>query len=461
MTNNADFGDFFHYVGFGGAIALMCIVGGLFTGALIYDKDKVAPPKNERDLYWVLQGVPTDNDNACQAATIIKKTTQQDKTMLEYLNSYQQLVSLKGSSEQPFYLDLFLKKNSEITRLIKGEKINLADSVLIPEWRTFWYCWGIYAYLCLVLGTTISFVAVSIMDGEGLLDWPWEELWVYPSILVMLPALAPCMAVELTYRIGKIGYSKLVVNQYRETVSANQADTIVNQAPVLSPDEILQEKKTKVQGQIQDATSGSNVERTKQQWLNFFLTNPDAETQRLNSVVRSSKDRLSYLGKEITETQRALAKAQQELVEREQDLKKEKQKSAADYLKDFEQLRALPHVAAIEIVDDLLTIYSDTIYIEYQQARYEIGIFAIFIRMATESLSLRNLCTTHPRGYDHPYAQRDSFCWGSLRDPINNALREKQYAVAVQYIIQALQSAAGDNPQAVTEWKKVRKNEKF
>ncbi len=440
MTRNDDFGDFLEdYVGVGCLIAIVLAIVGLFFSAIIYDSIVRDSAKSEKNLYIAIQGEATDDGSDIQeAAEIIKSMVlKEDELLSEHLTNLQKLSSL-------YYLDLFLKKNIEIIGLVQDKEQDLAASVEVPKWRTFWKWWGILSYLCLVVATTMNFVIKTFSSHESTLEWPWKSIWSYPVILVMSPVLLPVMIGESICRVfcGSLRVAFIGSN----VQSARQSRLSA-----------LKEKKTKAVERIKNVNSG--IEATKEAWLEHYI-NLDSRIKELRSQIQSNRGHLSSLGQQITSTQQSLAKSQSELTRRERNFETDKQKAVSDCLDDFDKLRNLPHVATVYITGNMLYIYTDTIYIDYELQRYEIGMFLIKINMESRSFSsLDNLCSTHRRGLDHPYGDGD-FCWGTLSDSIKQALCEEEYVAVVHYMLQAFQSARGDAPWKVKEWKRVKKEKK-
>ncbi len=450
MTRRTDLNHFFKdYVG-GGLIAAMLIIIFLTLICLMGYYEDAKGPRKEHNLYAALQGESTGDSNAQEAANLIKLVLQKQKSLPEYLTSLDKLSSLKNDNS--FYLKLFLEKREKIANLVSGKIKNLSRTVEVPKWTTFWKWFAILSWLCLAICATINFIGESLDSSESLLEWPWDEAWVYPAILVMSPALLPCMAIEITGRLFIIAFRSLRTRITRAANVVVQSDA--NDASEKA--DTTEVKKQEALGQISNVQS--RIEATKEVWIENCLDRLDQETNRLEEKVTSNRNNLSSLGREIARVQRTLAESQKELMNWQTGLETTKGKAKEDYLRDFEQLTKLPHVSAVEVNGNELYVYTDMVYIDNAFERYEIGMIMINIDMMSgEFLRLKNLCSTHPHGYDHPYGSGGSFCWGGLSRPISNALRVKEFASAVQFMIQAIYSADGDNPSKVKEWKEVSK----
>lgn len=172
-------------------------------------------------------------------------------------------------------------------------------------------------------------------------------------------------------------------------------------------------------------------------------------------MLQTAKTKLSELGKNITAAQRDFAEAKRNLKEWQDNIEGRQQSTASDYSNKFDELLKIDKVLAVEVADNSLNVYTDTIYIDFNSARYEIGMFKIVVPIFTCTVYVYNLCSTHPSKWDHPYGTGGGFCFGNLGNFISNALNKKEYASAVVAILQALQSAQGDNQSAVQQWRKV------
>ncbi|MBU1179923.1 hypothetical protein KJ885_03195 [Patescibacteria group bacterium] len=444
MTRNTGIRGFWgNYISAGLGIGCFLVVVGSGLGALIFHLDRRAQIRG-RDLYFALEGKSVDNSNAKEAAVLIRTMVKKEKTL-----SPQEYASVLNKIDTCGYMKLFLAKSNKIIELAQGKIKNLSGSVKITGWMIFLKWFAILSYLCLVLCTTVNFVLVSLDSWqsarytESLLEWPWREWWTYPSILLMSPALLPCMIVEAGIRVFR--------GTLRQGLTGRRPED--GQVSVLSEKEIARAK-TGAQKKIQAVKKA--VEHTKEAWVQNYLANLEQEPQRLEREADDQRQRLSSLGGQISGTQKALAQAQKKLADWKKNEDKIRAKARVEHLKDFERLQKLAHVEAIEMDGDMLCVYTDTIYIAVGRKKYEIGNFKIEINIRQGCWrSLENLCTTHPRGAYHPYGANGSFCFGSLSGPLHMALQEREFAAGVQFILQALQSADGDNPEKVREWKAV------
>lgn len=409
--------------------------------------------KEEMRLYQALEsseklaGEVQDNSDTGKAALKIKSLSkilsQKEINQSELMKQLQEL-----SQDEPFYHNLFIKKYDKIIALEKGEISNLSDSVKKSEWRPVLLGWFIASYITLSVCTAFNFIWKSACSGK-MLDWPWRKAWTYFTIAFMAPLLIPCMIGALAGRLciwlfcKMLSISELGTKEIESRVQENTNPIRKTQPVILK---------------IEDANK--RAISTREKYAVNCIGNLDKQTESLKMKVLVCKQKLSGLGTTISDAQRELAETRKQLENWESGLEKLKEKSKPTFLKDFERLLNLSCVRAVDVERDSLSVYTDTVCIDCDGKRYEIGIFQISIDMFQNSVRLHNFTSTHPKGYYHPYGDGEkNFCWGSLTTPIRNALAGKEYTAAVQYIIQALHSAEGDHPERVKEWKEVSKNE--
>lgn len=132
--------------------------------------------------------------------------------------------------------------------------------------------------------------------------------------------------------------------------------------------------------------------------------------------------------------------------------------SGREHQIELDKILKLPLILAVDIDANkkALQVYTDTIYISYGKKLYEIGMFRITFCFRSPEILFVNLCSTHPFNcYHHPYVRNGSFCFGQHRDFVYNTLDKFEFSAAIQFILTALQTAAGDNTEAIAEWKDV------
>lgn len=433
----------YNYVGAAIVIASVIALIAIGFGVVIYGEAILKPRRNERAFYLALEGKKTSNHQAGLAATHVWYMVKWEKLRKSGLSNLQALIKMENGL---FYHEIYLAKKQAIDRLIGGKNINLSDTVKVPGWWIFCkWCLLIY-WLWLAIWATAQLIAESCDYSESILEWPWHRVWTYPAILFMSPALLPSMMAEAGYRIAKgIFWQTLtgrIPEPQREQAAVSSTETANNRW--------LEVNKLKAQRKI--AAAKEKIDESKQRWVDYCVRRAD-RTAWFERDIENLRCRLSDLGHNITQTQRDLAEQQKDFEAYKKEIKTDNDHEK--YLKAFEQIVALAHVEVVELHKSFLSVFTDTLFITHQDRKYEIGNFVIVIDLAERIIvSTRNLCSTHPANRDHPYGH-NVICFGILRNPINNALSSNEMALVVQYVLLALQSAEGDSPGRVREWKEV------
>lgn len=450
MTNSRGLRSFLsNYLATGLVSGGIFAIVGCVTSICFYANER-AEARLTRDFYLGLEGKKADDKEAALAAWLVDSMIKWENLGKSGLNNYQAL----GKIRNGFYRDLYLAKKETIHKivsgtLVKGKKITLSDTIKAYPWSTFWKWLLLSVWLLLAFCAFLNFLLYSLdgvdHDRESLLEWPWKKVWTYPAIAVMSPALLPAMMIEAVYRTCK--------GTLRQTITGRGEDREERRPamPVIRENTLL-EKKAEAQNTI--ARAKANLEANRERWVNHCLSRMDQAPQIENEIY-NLRDRLSNLGNDISRYQRALAQKQKELEDYKKTAAERQEQSRADFLKAFEQIANLAHVEAVEVGGSILRVFTDTIFIKHDGRTYEIGSFMIEIDMfCGQVMKTKNLSSTHPDNYDHPYGH-GKICFGATQGLINAALNQKEFAVAVQYILLALQTAEGDKPEAVRRWKEV------
>lgn len=207
-----------------------------------------------------------------------------------------------------------------------------------------------------------------------------------------------------------------------------------------------------------------NFRKTKEKWSRIFFEISNKEIDRISKMVKEKKDKLSELGRQVTDTQRALALAEQELNEWNSRFRGTATDSNCDYLRELYLILKLEGVETVEIEEESksIIIYTDTIYITHLKRRFKIGVFKIKINLCNgicfNGIKVENLfgrIAFVDEIYDHPFCNSENFCFGELEETINSALNKKEFAVAVEYILQALHSGKGAYLDLLCQWREV------
>lgn len=179
---------------------------------------------------------------------------------------------------------------------------------------------------------------------------------------------------------------------------------------------------------------------------------------RIADDISCFKRTLSDLGDKIEKNQRELALKMKEAKEIKKIITNGNDQ---DFLRQFDEISALPLVKAIEVGNKEIKVFTDTIYIIYRgddeffKGKYEIGSFMIKFEIGGYGVQeIKNLANTSIAKEGHPYGD-GSYCFGNLSDYIHKALKEKNFVLATLLVLQSLQTGEGDHPEKLKYWKKV------
>lgn len=452
MNRNTRFKYFISdYIGAGLIISIviitLCILGGLAGNN--YDIDSI---RNEKNFYTALQKnleelskAPKEESKIDKeirkSAIIIKVMAKNDTSLTNFFN----IINRLEKNNYNFCSDLVYKQGSLILKIARGEASSDVIKVNIPSWSEFWK-WVLYlSYICIILATTINFLIILLDNHESIFAWPWQKFWVYPTILFISPGLVPCFVIGALRRLLVVVYHRLfhlvqlILPSLRLQLTAQEKK--------------LRDKKVSAIERIKEVQS--RIEETKKNWVDYYLVDLRNRKNDLKNQVETKKNYLSGLGQTIKKTQLSLAQTQKELDLWDKEFPIEINKKTESIFNEFERLLKLPCVVAVDIINKELRIYTDILYINYGLSKYEIGMFRLDIGMYDGYLHPNNLSSTNPNGNYHPYGNNGGFCWGKLGSSLFSALNQKEFAVAVAIALQALQSAEGDRPSTVQQWKEV------
>lgn len=462
---------------FVGITAILCSFGFIMTSD---------SAETEFGLYKALENKTLweyGDEKPERPTVIIPHATIRAMALTENKNEALKLLTdLRSFSDGERYERIFLHNRENITKLVQGETENLSAQVSFPSPINYILIFFGLAWLVMALLVTINFVAQSICESESLFHVPWKNPWTYGLMALMLPCILPCFAMEGSVRgiIFLIEILRRVNREEREehhkeeykTAAVSPEEVEARNRQVKEEEKRRREEEKKRQeealenriicgrqnAQMHIRRAHERMVQTQELWKNVFTEYLTKRTHALQGQIASHRSNLQSLGETITKEQKELALAQDELKQWNEGLEAIKHKKSEEYIQELHRILNLQHVKAIEIEDRTLRVFTDTLYIIYGGNRYEIGMFEIAIRLGAtnvDGISLKNFSSTHPFGTPHPYARENAICWGAIADPISNMIRQKEYAVAIDFILQALQSAEGDNPSYVKQWRQI------
>ncbi len=235
------------------------------------------------------------------------------------------------------------------------------------------------------------------------------------------------------------------------------------------------------------ANAGSLMRAIMEQYL---LLQQPAERNRLVGELRERENRQSreaYVREcgrriqrmreqttnEIGEVEHGLNSASRTIVELTRRLEGLRMKSTqlaesgrtveARFAMEYDKLLQVPHVRRVQVRDGVVSVFTDTVYLEYNGDRYELGDYRIDIytdgNLRIVNLRVREL--TGQTKYQHPHVFREdgsNVCLGNITEGIAKLIGAYEYSVAAQILIEFLHTMTktGDYPHYLTSnWEPV------
>jgi len=457
MRHNDFVGFVDDYIDLGLFVGLIiaCIV--FAVGAAVFDS-QIDGIEKKNQFYSAIKAekLPKDesvkNESVWKAVSVIKTIVNKHQE-LDLKSLFKEMDKLQKLGEG-FYSKFFFVNTQKIVDLIEG---NLGLSKLLlkaPNWNwdNLFRQLVFLALAMLIICSTGHFAWESLIENrESLFDWPWRRWWVYPSIIFLSPALVPCMVIEAIVRFIIFFVVYLIIKPFNWLFLGSRQESETEKVWNLK----IENRKVDARQMIEKAKN--NLDDSRENWTIFYLKDIEVKTEELRNKMKEKKNQLSELGSTISVAQKEFAGSQKQLIKWEQNLERHKNKKREDYCKEFERILGLPNVAMIEVLDNQLCVYTDVIYVKHVKKTYEVGMLLIKIYMLNNGLEVFNFSNTR-RSSDrsHPYGNARNICFGDMTSSLQRTLESKEYFAAIQYILKALQSAEGDAPARIRQWKEVK-----
>ncbi|MFA6407794.1 MAG: hypothetical protein WCV80_03765 [Candidatus Paceibacterota bacterium] len=141
---------------------------------------------------------------------------------------------------------------------------------------------------------------------------------------------------------------------------------------------------------------------------------------------------------------------------------------AARHEKEFTQIFKIPHVKDMRILDNIIEIFTDNLYIDEDGVRYDIGEFRIVIYTDGSEGGVRfyNL-TRRVDGYweksHHPHINGEGqACLGTIQEAIPELIAKYEYSIVITLCLQFLQSVSTSDSagKTINRWPVVVMPEK-
>ncbi len=447
VREGMDFEDFFELVMFGIVIiALVFLLFACFLGPLIW-WEETKKKQNQYDLYLALSGETTENEEAIKTANLLSTIHHQDSDSVT-LGEVKEVWDSDDS-----YFKVAMKNYDDVKEILEGGPSIAEIEVDVLTWSDYFVKAGIFMWLFSAGAMSVTYLFASIEHARDPLTYPWKNAWSWPMILLMFPYLIITQPILfICYGFWKWRERKKAV----ETTGSEEENQLVER------ERILHEEKIKFQKQVSSVNERKSENRQK--WIEVCGKRLSDEASRLKDEIASSHKKISRYGQGIAEEQRTMAESQTKLKSLEEVIKARSPEREEEFGFEFDKLLELPMVSAIEITDEEIQVYTNTVYMKYRGRRYEIGDF--LIRIIDTDLIIENLRNTnsfesspyHPiMGYHHPYIESSGQfrCLDYFNSYIARLCVQREYFPLVVSVLEALQSVVEPAIRDVRLWKEV------
>jgi hypothetical protein len=158
----------------------------------------------------------------------------------------------------------------------------------------------------------------------------------------------------------------------------------------------------------------------------------------IETNIRETQQRVKEVSRDLTHLLRSLENLTLQQIH-PRGIEEIEQKFALE----FEELLRTEHVKGVKIIDNLIQIFTDTIFVNYRGQDYELGDFRISIpttggRIAIHNLRNKELIGTGDLHHPHVTGSDGKPCFGNIAHHIDRLLGNYEYAVLVGIIIEYL-----------------------
>lgn len=123
---------------------------------------------------------------------------------------------------------------------------------------------------------------------------------------------------------------------------------------------------------------------------------------------------------------------------------------------ELRELRAIPGVAAVEVVEGLLRVSTTPMHVTWMGATYDLGRYRIDLDLAGD-IRIESIDKLGPKpAWDHPHVQAGLPCLGNLRQGVLKLVAEYEVAIAVRILLDFLTTYQPEEAYAPIEgWPRV------
>ena len=198
--------------------------------------------------------------------------------------------------------------------------------------------------------------------------------------------------------------------------------------------------------------TGESIDQAEKLYVEACMRRLLSDIARTESDLKLSEQKLSDCSRLIVEETRRSRESRLKLGYLDQWQVSEE----ARHLEEFDRLLQVEGVRKVQVTDDVLRVFTDTVYAVHDGARYEIGDFRIdiFFEGYVLARNLRN-CGDNPI-WDHPHIVNGAICMGNIREGVVKLIGEYQFSVVAQVMLDFLRSYnQNDSYCPITRWRRV------
>lgn len=351
------------------------------------------------------------------------------------------------------------------------------------------------AIILIILLPAISYIYYNYHANNGWWRYPWRKWWAYPiafsvmivyTTIVQIPLLVLVIFVEIIItKKHKGGYSEAeeravsLMKSTEESIRQIKDNAKLNKVKLpknlfAEYDRCLAEAKKhlknfqhlkavefaaeaqeclpRIRQQVNDLLYQSKINEInakvnthRKRFKNIGKVIIQKEKEILDKEITDITNKLSGLGKEIAPLQQSLAEKNLRLSSIEKMLQLNKDQ---DLSEDFDKIRALPEVEAVEVDEkgDIVTVYTKKISI----SGHLFGNYAITLLLKVGDYSIRNLTNASlATNRDHLHGEGGGLCFGDMRSGIKEFIYQRQCYAAIYYILIGLTNKERQNETAI------------
>ena len=373
------------------------------------------------------------------------------------------LYGLSQDSDQggDYYVSWLLKHRQEVLGVMHGhaDSVESIDRDLFSPADFLKYLF-LGSWLFFGLVATVEYLIRTAAWKENPLELPWKLAWVYFAAACMMSGIV--VAAPFVWGIAVFTRNRNIKPQLPQIGFARRTWRMRMRGGV----EVRSSAPLEERRQLFAARCTAAKENLAESRARFVRHGKELfwpQTASVERQIAGLKSQASSYGEQLQRIQRGIANKQ---IEHDKFVvasgAAESPGITDALLSDLELMLGWPSVAAYEISEDnTLHVYTNPIVIPYKGKRYEIGNFEIKISLLGAGcvLEVKNFCSTHPMGEQHPHQESDRATphWCKQINRIHEHFRNGNLLAGISIIIQELYTYRPGQIHGgpIKEWKEV------